>query len=67
LANITVNPRVFPPVAWVESRQLIEVIDASTVPDRAGVNGTAEPFVAMQLPQAAPVFGFRNPEHFPDQ
>jgi hypothetical protein len=36
-AGLRINPRVFPPVAFVESRQLIEMIDASVLPDGAGL------------------------------
>jgi hypothetical protein len=51
----------------VESRQLIEMIDASTLPDGAEVGESAEPFVPAQFPQAAPVFGFQNVESLRDQ
>jgi hypothetical protein len=67
LAGLRINPRVFRPVALVESRQLIEMIDASTLPNGAGVDGSAEPVVATQRPRATPVFGFRNGEYFPHQ
>jgi hypothetical protein len=65
--GLRINPRVFSPVALVESLQLIEMIDASTLPDSAGVDGNAEPVVATQRPRATPVFGFRNGEYFPHQ
>jgi hypothetical protein len=54
--GLTINSLVFPPVAFVESRQLIEMIAASTFPDGAGVDGSAASFVVTQLPRAAPVF-----------
>jgi hypothetical protein len=57
-----INPRVFLRVASVESRQLIEIIDASTLPDVS-----AGPVVATQHPRATPVFGFPNGEYFPHQ
>jgi hypothetical protein len=57
-ADVRINPRVFPPVALVESRQLIEMID--TLPDGAEVDGSVEPVVATQRPRATPVFEFRN-------
>jgi hypothetical protein len=66
-AGLRINPRVFPPVALVESRQLIEMIDASTLPDGAGVDGSTEPVVATQGPRATPVFGFLNGKYFPHQ
>jgi transposase len=66
-AGLRINPWVFPPVALGEFRQLIEMIDASTLPDGAGVDGSAEPVVATQRPRATPVFGFRNGEYFPHQ
>jgi hypothetical protein len=65
-AGLTMNPRGFSPVAFLESRQLIEMIDVLRLPD-AGVDGSAESFVARELPRAAPVFGFRNADFFPDQ
>jgi hypothetical protein len=55
--GLTINPRVFPPVAVMESRQLIDMIDASTLPDGGEVDGSAGPFIATQLPRAARVFG----------
>jgi hypothetical protein len=66
-AWLRINSLVFPPVALVESRQLVEIIDASTLPDGVGVDGTAEPVVTTQRPRATPVFGFRNGEYFPHQ
>jgi hypothetical protein len=33
--GLTIDPRVFPPVALVESRQLIGMIDTSTLPNGA--------------------------------
>jgi hypothetical protein len=66
-AGRRINPRVFSPVALVEFRQLIEMIDAFTLPEGAGVDGNGEPLVATQRPGATPVFGFRNGEYFPHQ
>jgi hypothetical protein len=45
-AGLRTNPRVFWPVALVEFRQLIEMIDASTLPDGAGVDGSVQPVMA---------------------
>jgi hypothetical protein len=66
-ARLRINPPVFPLVALVESRQLIEMIDAYTLPEGAGVDGSPQPIVVTQRPRATPVFGFRNGEYFPHQ
>jgi hypothetical protein len=59
--GLTINPRVFPPMTFVEFCQLIGMIDALTLPVGAGVDGSAEPFVATQLPRADLLIGLRSP------
>jgi hypothetical protein len=49
-AGMRSKSRVFPPVSFVESHQLIEMIDAPTLPDGAGVDVSAKPVVATQRP-----------------
>jgi hypothetical protein len=58
--GLGINPRVFPPVATVDSRKLNEMINSSTLPD-VGRDDPARPASAGRR---APVFGFLNARYF---
>jgi hypothetical protein len=66
-AGLTVNLRIFPPVASVDSRQLNGIIDSSTLPDSSEGDGNSEPSGHQRQTRPIPVFGFLNEVNFPGE
>jgi hypothetical protein len=66
-AGLTVNLRIFPPVASVDSRKLNGIIDSSTLPDSSEGDGNGEPSGHRRQTCPIPVFGFLNEDNFPCQ
>jgi hypothetical protein len=65
-AGLIVNPRVFPPVALVDSAKLNGTIDTSTLSEASEADGGTEPSANRSRGQAIPIFGFLNVDYFPD-
>jgi hypothetical protein len=66
-AGLTVNLRIFPPVALVNSHKLNEIIDSSTLPDNSEEDGNSEPSGHHRQTRPVPVFGFLNEANFPSE
>ena len=65
-AGLLVKPRIFPPVAMVNSRELHARIDATTLPEDATVVSGGERSGNHHGRSIAPVFGFINAADFRD-
>jgi hypothetical protein len=63
--RLTVNLRIFPPVALVDSHKLNGIIDSSTLPDSSEGDGNSEPSGHQRQTRPTPVFGFLNEANFP--
>jgi hypothetical protein len=66
-AGLTVNLRIFPPIASVDFRKLKGLIDSSTLPDSSDGHGNSEPSGHQRRTRPIPVFGFLNEAHFPGE
>jgi hypothetical protein len=66
-AGLTVNLRIFPPVALINSRKLNGIMDSSTLPDRSEGDGNSEPLGRQRQTCPIPVFGFLNEVNFPGE
>jgi hypothetical protein len=66
-AGLTVNLRIFPPVASVDSRKLNEIIDSSTLPESSEGDGNSEPSGHQRHTRPIPVSGFLNEANFPSE
>jgi hypothetical protein len=65
--GLTVNLRIFPPVASADSRKLKVIIDSSTLPDSSEGDGNSEPSSHPRQTRPIPVFGFPNEVNFPGE
>jgi hypothetical protein len=65
--GLTVNLRIFPPVASVNSRKLNGIIDSSTLPDSSEGDGNSEPSGHQRPTPPIPVVGFLNEANFPGE
>jgi hypothetical protein len=63
-AGLTVNLRIFPPVALVNSHKVNEIIDSSTLPGSSVEDGNSEPSGHQRQTRPIPVFGFLNEVNF---
>jgi hypothetical protein len=66
-AGLTVNLRIFPPIAPVDSRKLNGIIDSLTLPDSSEGDGDSEPSGHQRQTRPIPVFGFLNEANFPGE
>jgi hypothetical protein len=66
-AGLTVNLRIFPPVALINSRKLKGIIDSPTLPNSHKVDGNSEPSGHQRQTRPIPVSGFLNEVHFPGE